>query len=142
MAIMKTTQICTDICNDHSEDIFMQNLQFIIPDHYNCILALLIGVHQPDVLGHEGNQRYLRGYVDWIRVVSKSYDLSSQCRSIWSFTGNGRVVLKSGVHLMVQKQRWQSNQQSTKSKCFDMKCRCWLTSIRGVSSFILSNHHT
>ena len=29
----------------------MQNSQFIIPDHYNCILALLTGVHQPDVLG-------------------------------------------------------------------------------------------
>ena len=51
MAIKKTTQICTDICNGHSEDLFMQNSQFIIPDHYNCILALLIGVHQPDVLG-------------------------------------------------------------------------------------------
>ena len=78
MAIKKTTQICTDISNDHSDDLFMQNSQFIIPVHYNCILALLIGVHQPDVLGHEGNQRYLRGYVDWIRVDSKSYDLSSQ----------------------------------------------------------------
>ena len=82
----------------------MQTLQFILPDHYNCILALLICVHQPDVLGHESNQRYLRGYVDWIRVDSKSYDRSSQCRNIWSFTGNGRVVLKSGVQLMVQKQ--------------------------------------
>ena len=32
MAIMKTTQICTDTCNDHSEDIFMQiyNLSFQI----------------------------------------------------------------------------------------------------------------
>ena len=88
----------------------MQNSQFILSDHYNCILALLIGVRQPNVLTHEGNQRYLHGYVDWVRVDSKSYDLGSQCRSIWFFTGNGRVVLQSGAHLMVQKQRWQSNQ--------------------------------
>ena len=88
--------------------VSIKNSRIIIPDHYNFLLALLIGFRQPDVLGHEGNQRYLHGYVDWIRVDSKSYDLGSRCPSIWSSAGDGRVVFKSGTHLMVQKKRWQS----------------------------------